>query len=133
MKRHHIVGIFLGICAIGFTGRSALSGNIVEALLYFIALSPIAVSGFFRDRLSANIVGISIGICAIGLAIRSALSGDIFGALLYFIALSTIAVSGFFRDRLSARWSDRILPFSMCVVLVFIFLFELVFAFYFSS
>ncbi len=130
MKRHHIVGIFLGICAIGLATRSALSGNIVEALLYFTALSPIAVSGFFKDRLSANIVGISIGICAIGLAMRSALSGDIFGALIYFTALSAIAVSSFFKDRLSPRWSHKILPFWMGVVLILIFLFELVFAFY---
>ena len=133
MKRHHIVGIFFGICAISLAIRSALSGNIVEALLYFTALSAIAVSGFFKDRLSPNIVGISIGICAIGLAIRSALSGDIFGALIYFTALSAIAVSGFFKDRLSPRWSHRILPFGMGVLLICLFFFEFVFAFYFSS
>ena len=52
MKRHHIAGIIAGICAIGLTVRSALSGNIVEALLYFIALSVIAVSSFFKDRLT---------------------------------------------------------------------------------
>ena len=77
-----------------------------------------------------HIVGIFAGICAIGLAIRSALSGDIFGALIYFTALSAIAASSFFKDRLSARWSHRILPFSICVVLIFVFLLELVFAFY---
>ena len=77
-----------------------------------------------------HIVGIFVGICAIGLAIRSALSGNIFEALLCFTALSAIAVSTFFKDRLSPRWSHRILPFWMCVVLIFIFLLELVFAFY---
>ena len=52
MKRHHIVGILVGICAIGLAIHSALSGNIFEALLY-TALSAIAVSTFFKDRLSS--------------------------------------------------------------------------------
>ena len=77
-----------------------------------------------------HIVSIFAGICAIGLAIRSALSGNIFEALVYFTGLSAMAVSIFFKDRLSPRWSNRILPFWMCVVLIFIFLLELVFAFY---
>ena len=52
MKRHHIVGIFGGICAIGLTARSALSGDIVEAITYFIVLSIITISTFFKDRLT---------------------------------------------------------------------------------
>ena len=81
MKRHHIAGIIGGICAIGFTVHNALSGNIVEALIYFIALSVIAVSSFFKDRLAP-------------------------------------------------RWSHRILPFWICVVVICLLLFELVVGFY---
>ena len=32
MKRHHIVGIFAGICAIGLAASNLLSGNIVDGL-----------------------------------------------------------------------------------------------------
>ena len=129
MKRHHIAGIFAGICAIGFAIPSALSGDVIEALIYFAALSAIALSSFFRDKFSMNIVGISIGICAIGFAIPSALSGDVIEALIYFTALSAIALSSLFKDKFSPRWSQWTLPFWMCVVLICIFLFELVSAF----
>ena len=84
MKRHHIVGIFAGICGIGFTVRSVLSGNIIDALIDFTLFSVVAVSTFFKDKLPP-------------------------------------------------RWSHWILPFWMCVVVICLFLFELVFAFYFSS
>ncbi len=73
-----------------------------------------------------HIAGIISGICAIGLAVRSALSGNIVEALIYFIGLSVIAVSSFFKDRLTPRWSHRILPFWMGVILVCLMLFELV-------
>ena len=76
-----------------------------------------------------HIVGIFLVIGAIGLAIRSALSGNIVEALLYFTALSTIAVSSFFKDKFSPRWSQRTLPFWMCVVLVCLTLFEMIFDF----
>ena len=51
MKRHHIAGIIAGICAIGFAVRSALSADIINALIIFIALSGIAISTYFKDRL----------------------------------------------------------------------------------
>ena len=51
MKRHHIVGIIAGICGIGFTVRSALSGNIIDALINFTLFSIVAVSTFFKDKL----------------------------------------------------------------------------------
>ena len=51
MKRHHIVGIFAGICGIGLTVRSALSGNIIDALINFILLSVLAIATFFKDKL----------------------------------------------------------------------------------
>ncbi len=52
MKRHHIAGIFAGICAIGLTVYNALAGDIVAALLYFTALSAIALSSLFKDKFS---------------------------------------------------------------------------------
>lgn len=54
MKRHHIVGIIAGICAIGFTVRSALSGNIIDALVNFILLSILAIATFFKDKLPSK-------------------------------------------------------------------------------
>lgn len=51
MKRHHIVGIITGICAIGFAVRSALTVGIIDALTIFITLSGIAISTYFKDRL----------------------------------------------------------------------------------
>lgn len=51
MKRHHIVGIIAGICRIGFTVRSALSENIIDALIDFTLFSIVAVSTFFNDKL----------------------------------------------------------------------------------
>ena len=51
MKRHHIVGIIAEICGIGFTVRSALSGNIIDALIDFTLFSVVAVSTFFKDKL----------------------------------------------------------------------------------
>ena len=50
MKRHHIVGIIAGICGIGFTVHSALSGNIVDALINFILFSVVAVSTFLETN-----------------------------------------------------------------------------------
>ena len=76
-----------------------------------------------------HIVGIIAGICAIGLTVRSALLGNIVEALIYFIALSVIAVSSFFKDRLTPRWSHKILPFWMGIVLICLLLFELVLPF----
>ncbi|MXY99935.1 hypothetical protein F4Y93_04535 [Candidatus Poribacteria bacterium] len=52
MKRHQIAGIFAGICAIGFAIHNALSGDIVEALIYFTALSTMAISSLFKDKFS---------------------------------------------------------------------------------
>ncbi len=51
MKRHHIVGIIAGICGIGLTVRSALSGYIIDALINFILLSVLAIATFFKDKL----------------------------------------------------------------------------------
>ena len=51
MKRHHIIGIIAGICGIGFTVRSALSANIIDALINFTLFSVVAVSTFFKDKL----------------------------------------------------------------------------------
>ena len=51
MKRHHIVGIFAGICAVGLAARSLLSGNIFDAFINFILLSAVAISVFFKDKL----------------------------------------------------------------------------------
>ena len=51
MKRHHIVGIIAGICGIGFTVRSALSANIIDALINFTLFSIVAASTFFKDKL----------------------------------------------------------------------------------
>ena len=51
MKRHHIVGIIAGICGIGLTVRSALSADIIDALINFTLFSVVAVSTFFKDRL----------------------------------------------------------------------------------
>ena len=75
-----------------------------------------------------HIAGIIAGICAIGLGVRSLLSENIVEALIYFVALSGIAVSTFFKDRLTPRWSHRILPFWLGVVLICLFFFEFVFA-----
>ena len=52
MKRHHVVGIIAGICAIGLSMRSAISANIIGAVVSFSLLSGIAISTFFKDRLS---------------------------------------------------------------------------------
>ena len=54
MKRHHIVGIIAGICGIGFTVRSALSADIIDALINFILFSVLAVSTFFKDKLPSK-------------------------------------------------------------------------------
>lgn len=54
MKRHHIVGIFAGICAIGLAVRSLLSGNILDALINFTVLSFLTISTFFKDKLSSR-------------------------------------------------------------------------------
>lgn len=51
MKRHYIVGIIAGICGIGLAVRSALSANIIEAVISFILLAGLAISTFFKDRL----------------------------------------------------------------------------------
>lgn len=51
MKRHHIVGIIAGICGVGFTVRSALSANIIDALITFTLFSIVAASTFFKDKL----------------------------------------------------------------------------------
>lgn len=67
MKRHHIVGIFAGICAIGLTARNLLSGNIVEGLTSFIVLSILAVATFFKDKLPTkwSHVILPFGICVV--------------------------------------------------------------------
>lgn len=139
MKRHHIVGILVGICAIGLAIHSALSENIFETLLY-IALFAIAVSTFFEDRLSPggshrilpfmkrhHIVGIFAGICGIGFTVRSAFSGNITDALIHFTLFSVVAVSTFFKDKLPPRWSQPILPSWIRVALVCIALFAFLF------
>ena len=51
MKKHHIVGIIAGICGIGLTVRSAVSADIIEALIMFTGFSVITISTFFKDRL----------------------------------------------------------------------------------
>ena len=51
MKRHHVVGIIAGICGIGFTVRSAMSANIIDALINFTLFSVVAISTFFKDKL----------------------------------------------------------------------------------
>ena len=51
MKRHHVVGIIAGICGIGFTVRSAMSANIIAALIDFTLFSVVAISTFFKDKL----------------------------------------------------------------------------------
>ena len=73
-----------------------------------------------------HVVGIIAGICAIGLAVRSTLSADIIDALINFTALSGVAISTFFKDRLPPRWSHRILPLLMCIIIVCLFVFELI-------
>ena len=67
MKRHHIVGIFAGICAIGLAARNLLSGNIVEGLTSFIVLSILVVATFLKDKLPArwSHVILPFGICVI--------------------------------------------------------------------
>lgn len=51
MKRHHVVGIIAGVCAIGLAVRSALSANIIDALIIFMVLSGVAISTFFKGKL----------------------------------------------------------------------------------
>lgn len=80
-----------------------------------------------------HIVGIIAGICGIGLTVRHAFSADVIETLITFTIFSVVTISTFFKDRLPRRWSHEILPFWMCVVLMCLFLFEFVFAFYFSS
>ena len=71
MKRHHIVGIIAGICAIGFTVRSALSADIIAALISFTLLSGVAIATYFKDRLpprwSHEILPLWISIVAVSL------------------------------------------------------------------
>ena len=71
MKRHHIVGIIAGICAIGLTVRSALSADIINAVINFTLLSVVVVSTFFKDRLpprwSHEIL--PLWICIIGISL----------------------------------------------------------------
>jgi hypothetical protein len=52
MKRHHIVGIIAGICGIGLTVRHAFSADVIEALITFTLFSVVAISTFFKDRLT---------------------------------------------------------------------------------
>lgn len=54
MKRHHIVGIIAGICAIGLAVRSVLSAYIIDALVTFILLFGLAIITFFKDRLPSR-------------------------------------------------------------------------------
>ena len=51
MKRHHIVGIFAGICGIGLTVRHALSAGIIEAVITLTLFSVVTISTFFKDSL----------------------------------------------------------------------------------
>lgn len=51
MKRHYIVGIIAGMCGIGFTVRSAVSANIIDAFVIFTMFSFLTISTFFKDRL----------------------------------------------------------------------------------
>ncbi|MDE0313282.1 MAG: hypothetical protein OXM61_00140 [Candidatus Poribacteria bacterium] len=74
-----------------------------------------------------HIVGIITGICAIGFALRSALSVSIIDALVNFILLFGLAIMTFFKDRLPPRWSQERLPLWMCVLVVCLVLFELIF------
>ena len=52
MKWHHVVGIIAGICVIGLAVRSAISANIIGVIVSFSLLSGIAISTFFKGRLS---------------------------------------------------------------------------------
>lgn len=59
MKRHHIVGIIAGICAIGLVVRglavgSALPANISNIVISFILLSGVAIPTFFKDKLPSR-------------------------------------------------------------------------------
>ena len=51
MKRHYIVGVIAGVGAIGFTIRSILSANFIDAAINFILLSGVAVSTFYKEKL----------------------------------------------------------------------------------
>ncbi len=74
-----------------------------------------------------HIVGIITGICAIGLTVRSVLSAYIIDALINFIVLFGLAIITFFKDRLPPRWSQGRLPLWLCVIVVCLVLFELIF------
>ena len=52
MKWHYILGIIAGICVIVFVTRNFLAGNTIKALISFILLSFVAISIFFKDRLT---------------------------------------------------------------------------------
>ena len=60
MKRHHIVGIIAGICAIGLAVRSvlgsnrALAENIIGVVVSFTLLSGVTIPTFFKDRLPSR-------------------------------------------------------------------------------
>ncbi len=71
-----------------------------------------------------HIVGIFAGICAIGLAVSNLLSGNIVDGLTSFIVLSILAVATFFKDKLPTKWSHVIIPIEICVVIIFLLLFE---------
>ncbi len=55
MKRHHIVGIIVGIVGIGLTVRHVLSAGVIEALITFTMFSILTVTTFFQDRLSQHL------------------------------------------------------------------------------
>ncbi len=71
-----------------------------------------------------HIVGIFAGMCAIGLAASNLLSGNIVDGLTSFIVLSILAVATFFKDKLPTKWSHVIIPIEICVIIIFILLFE---------
>lgn len=54
MKRHHIVGIIVGIVGIGLTVHHVLSAGVIEALITFTMFSILTVTTFFQDRLSQH-------------------------------------------------------------------------------
>ena len=51
MKRHQIVGIIAGICAVGLALRHSFQGNVLDGLITFAMLSVVAISTFFKDKL----------------------------------------------------------------------------------
>lgn len=54
MKRHHIVGIIVGIVGIGLTVQHVLSASIIEALITFTMFSILTIANFLKNKLSQH-------------------------------------------------------------------------------